>query len=205
MATSISSVDYQQIPGKTTEMREHAQTLNGKITEAYGKVSEMKKNWYGIRYNALVKKFNDIIPKLNEMLKLVVSEIPDTLDTVAKNYAKVDGGSVSTNQGLVPTQIELIVESTDVGMRFEEAEVSDTQKIVDKDFGDAIEAMNSIESTYNSITWTSDAATAFKTKFNTLKKDIVDSFSDIKENFESLMTQTISDMKSAESANTVQQ
>ena len=78
----ISEVDYEAIPGQAAQMRSLGQALNSEMTTAYQSVAAMHESWYGIRYNALVKEFNNLIPIINEMLKLVVQEIPFALETI---------------------------------------------------------------------------------------------------------------------------
>lgn len=203
MATKISSVKYEEIPGKANRMRQEGVKLNNEITNAYNSIKNMSSNWYGKRYNALVKSFNGMVSSLNEMLTLVVKEIPDTLDTVAKNYAKADGGSVSSSGSQSPKKISDIAESKATGMKFIESSVSSTKKSVEQNFQKAISSMNSIESVYKSIDWDSDASKKFKQKFNKLKKEITESFTNIKKDFAKLMQATIQDISGAEKANTV--
>ena len=66
-----------------------------------------------------------------------------------------------------------------------------------------LDKMNSIESTYGKIDWKSEAADAFASKFKKLKADIVAAFDNIDSQFTTLMNQTLSDIQSTESANTV--
>lgn len=203
MATTITSVDYKSIPGKANQMRADGQALNKELTTAYTSIQNMSADWYGKRYNTLVESFNKMTIMLNEMLKLVVSEIPDVLNTVASNYARVDGDSISAGGKTTPKNIINIRKSNAVGMKFIENKVEATKSNVERNFQKAIDSMNKIESTYKSINWKSDAATAFEKHFKTLKQKITTSFEDIKKQFTTLMNQTISDMTSTEKANTV--
>lgn len=203
MATKISSVNYKDIPSKTKKMRTEGQNLNKEISNAYTSIGNMSKNWYGKRYNTLVESFNKMIPSLNEMLKLVLSDIPDTLDTVASNYAKADGDTISKSSTISPKKISNVSKSNATGMRFIESDVKTTKLNVEKNFKNAITSMDTIQKIYNSIDWKSDAASAFDNKFKTLKNNITTSFEDIKKQFNELMTQTINDMSSTEKANTV--
>lgn len=203
MATKISSVNYKEIPSKTSKMRTEGQTLNKEITTAYNSIGTMSRSWYGKRYNTLVESFNKMIPSLNEMLKLVVSDIPDTLDTVASNYAKADGDTVPKSSKVSPKSISNVSKSNATGMRFIESEVKTTKSNVEKNFQKAISSMNTIQTIYKGIDWKSDAASAFESKFKTLKEKITTSFADIKKQFNTLMEQTITDMSATEKANTV--
>ncbi len=64
--------------------------------------------------------------------------------------------------------------------------------------------MGNIQTNFKQINWKSDAATAFNQKFTKLKTDIDSALDSIKNNFSTLMQNTIDDIKAAETANTVQ-
>lgn len=201
----IMTVDYEAIPGQARQMRQNGMELNNELTTAYESITEMHNNWYGKRYNALVTEFNKIIPQLNELLVLVVGQIPFTLETVANNYSQADRGQNATSAvNEAPKKVAEINLSTDVGMKFLTSEVTATQESVSSNFSKAVELMNTIESIYNSITWQSEAADAFKAQFTKLKNQIVQAFEDLKSQFTTLMNQTKDDIQATETANTVQ-
>lgn len=200
----IRNVDYQAIPKNAKQMRQYGQNLNKEMSNAYASINDMRVFWYGTRYNALVKKFNGIIPSVNEMIKLVVTDIPYTLEVVANNYSNADRGSnATTAQQTAINKIVQIAESKEVGMRFETAQVTDVQSKVNNNFKMALDYMNKFESEYNKVNWESEASQAFKAKFTKLKKQITKSFEEIKADFSKLMEQTKSDIQSTENANTV--
>lgn len=200
----IMNVDYEDIPAQAKKMREDGQTLNKEITSAYKSISDMHSDWYGKRYNELVKSFNGIVSQINELLDLVVGDIPYTLETVANNYSQADKGSnVTSAIKTSPKKVTNLTMHNDVGMKFITSSVESTQKNVSSNFRNAKEKMNSIESTYNKIKWQSDAADAFKTKFKKLKTNIITAFEDINTQFKTLMTQALNDVQNAEKANTV--
>lgn len=200
----IEYVDYEAIPAQATAMRTEGQNLNKEITNAYKSIADMHTNWYGKRYNELVKAFNNMRSQINDLLDLVVGDIPYTLEKVANNYSQSDKGSnVTSAKKTSPTKIAELTVSNDVGMKFITSQVQSTQNSVSKNFQKAKSKMESIESTYNKIEWTSEAATAFKTKFKALKTNIIKSFEDIDKQFKNLMQQALDDVQAAESANTV--
>ena len=201
---NIQVVDYEKIPGYAKNMRGQAERLNKEITEAYASVNEMRKAWYGKRYNDLVRQFNGMIPELNEMLTLVVTNIPATLEAVANNYAKVDTGKAVTMQVREPAKkISEVGLSNEEGLHFQTTEVTAKEKSISKNFNNAKELMNQIESTYKQITWKSEAADAFKARFTKLKTNIVKAFDETEKQFKKLMDAALEDMKKAEGANTV--
>ena len=81
----IDRVDYVAMPGQAKKMREYALELNSELKAAYSNVAEMHNAWYGIRYNELVKDFNGLVEQINELLDLVVTKVPFTIETIAKN------------------------------------------------------------------------------------------------------------------------
>ena len=205
MSVNLIKVDYEAIPRQAMSMRTHGKELNKEISAAYATIAEMHQFWYGQRYNALVKEFNKIIPSVNELLELVVGEIPFTLETVANNYAQADrGASVTKAAKESPTKVTDLTLPADVGMRFVEADVTSMQQNVSNNFKNAQEKMNVIEAEYAKISWESEASEAFKAKFKKLKTDIVKAFEELNTSFTKLMNETKADIQRTESANTVQ-
>lgn len=201
----ITNVDYADIPNHARQMRTLGQKLNDEIKTAYQNVSDMHNYWYGKRYNELVKEFNNIIPTINELLDLVVGQIPYTLETIANNYSQVDQGTnITSASQTAPNKVSELAITNDVGMRFETADVETTKANVSNKFKSATDKMNTIETEYNKVNWQSEAAEAFKLKFTKLKTDVITAFDNIESSFTKLMQQTIDDMQSTENANTVQ-
>ena len=179
--------------------------LNEKLKTAYSNVGEMHNSWYGVRYNELVKDFNELIPQINDLLKLVVTEIPFAVETVANNYAQADKGqNVTSAEETEANRVEELSITNDVGMRFMTGEVANIQRAVSEKFEAAKELMNRIESEYKNVDWQSEASESFKERFAKLKSDILASFDNINNQFTKLMTQTQQDIEATEKANTVQ-
>ena len=202
---NIMNVDYRAIPGQANSMREKGKELNAELSKAYKSIGDMHNSWYGTRYNELVKAFNNIIPDVNDMLTLVVTEVPFALETVANNYAEADTGSKITSASQeAPNKIVELPTPADVGMKFLTGEVETTQGSVTTNFNNAKDKMNQIESVFGQIAWESEAATAFKTKFKSLKEKITTSLDNLSTQFTNLMNQTKEDIQATENANTVQ-
>ena len=201
---NIVNVDYEAIPALARQVRSYAQDLNTEIVNAYTNIAEMHNFWYGVRYNALVKEFNNIIPQVNELLELVVGDIPYVLETIANNYAQADKGSTVTSAAkTAPKKVTTLAMPGDVGMKFLTNEVTTMKSKVSNNFQNSKEKMISIEATCNKMQWQSEAAEAFKAKFAKLKNNIVASFENIETQFAGLMAQTMQDVQATESANTV--
>ena len=201
----IDHVDYEAMPRQAKAMREYALELNNELRTAYSNVGEMHNSWYGVRYNELVKDFNELIPQVNDLLKLVVIEIPFAVETIANNYAQADKGqNVTSAEETSANNIENLPITNDVGMRFMTAEVANTQRSVSEKFDASKELMNKIEAEYNRVEWQSEASESFKARFNKLKNDILMAFDNINNEFSKLMTQTQQDIETTEKANTVQ-
>ena len=199
----IMNVDYEAMPGQAKQIRGAAKQLNSEMTKAYNSVQKMHGSWYGQRYNELVNGFNEMIPQLNELLTLVVTEIPFALETIANNYAQADKGSnVTSASNEAPAKITNIAVSNDVGMRFITSEVASIQEQVSSNFKNAKDQMDKIESTYGTIRWSSEAADAFKARFTKLKASISSSFENIEKQFRKLMLQAQQDVENAETSNT---
>ena len=201
----IDHVDYEAMPRQAKAMREYALELNNELRTAYSNVGEMHNSWYGVRYNELVKDFNELIPQVNDLLKLVVTEIPFAVETIANNYAQADKWqNVTSAEETSANNIENLPITNDVGMRFMTAEVANTQRSVSEKFDASKELMNKIEAEYNRVEWQSEASESFKARFNKLKNDILMAFDNINNEFSKLMTQTQQDIETTEKANTVQ-
>ena len=201
---NIIKVDYEAIPRQTMSMRTNGKELNTELQDVYRNIERMHSFWFGARYNALVMEFNKIVPSINDLLELVVDEIPYTLDTVANNYALADRGTGVTKAAKeMPQRIAELPVNNDIGMGFVTTEVENTQQIVSKNFQNAIQKMNVIESEYERITWQSESADAFKAKFRKLKTQIINSFENLNKQFTNLMNQTKDDMQKTENANKI--
>ena len=206
MGTNIESVDYKKLPSYANEMRTTGKALNNSMTKAYTEIGNLSNNWYGVRYDALVTECNKIVPNINEMLDFVVATIPYTLQTIASNYAKVDGGSTAAPTNQKATKITNVKKSGKDTMKFVESSVNSSKSTIFNSFKDAISKMDSIESTFNSKikgAWKSDAANAYAKKFSQLKSEITTSIGNIQKSFDKLVEQTIQDMSKTENANTV--
>ena len=201
----IMNVDYEAMPNQAKQMREYAKELNSTLKVAYSNVQEMHNSWYGMRYNELVKDFNELSPKLNKLLDLVVKEIPFALETIANNYAQADRGqNVTSAEETVPNIIEELPIMNDVGMRFITNDVANTQRIISEKFEASKDLMNKIEAEYAKVQWQSEASDSFKSRFAQLKSEIMASFDNINTQFINLMNQTQQDIETTEKANTVQ-
>ena len=201
----IDHVDYEAMPRQAKAMREYALELNSELRAAYTNIGEMHNSWYGVRYNELVKDFNELIPQINDLLKLVVTEIPFAVETVANNYAQADKGqNVTSAEETSANNIENLPITNDVGMRFMTSDVANTQRNVSAKFNSSKELMNKIESEYNRVDWQSEASESFKARFEKLKNDILSAFDNINNEFSKLMTQTQEDIENTEKSNTVQ-
>lgn len=202
---NIENVDYEALPKQASRIRNEAVELNNKLTAVYEKITNMHTVWYGKRYYSLVVEFNNIIPQLNELLNLVVGEIPFALETIANNYAQADkGANVTSAQKTAPKRIIDIPNPEDVGMRFKTVAVQNMKSQVSTNIDNAIAKMDSIESIYGQIQWQSEAADSFRSTFTRLKNQIVSSFNNIESQFTRLMSQAEQDIQSAESSNTLQ-
>ena len=147
---------------------------------------------------------SEMVKQLNDMLPLVVTDIPYTLEMVANNYSQADRGQKATTASKEqPKKIASLTIKDDVGMKFITTSVENTQKSVSNNFKNAKEQMTKIDTEYGKIKWSSEASDAFRTKFRNLKRNITQSFDDIEKQFTKLMNKTKDEIQEAEKANTV--
>ncbi len=201
----IDRVDYVAMPGQAKKMREYALELNSELKAAYSNVAEMHNAWYGIRYNELVKDFNGLVEQINELLDLVVTKVPFTIETIANNYSKADKDqNVVSAEETAVNKIEELEITNDVGMRFMTEDVENTQRTISEKFEQSKELMNKIQAEYDRVDWESEASETFKAKIKELKDSITMAFDNINDQFIKLMTKTQQDIENTEKANTVQ-
>lgn len=200
---SISEVNYEEIPGKANEIQQLGTQLNAELSSAWNSVNELRSSWHGLRYNTLISYFNNITDSVNQLLKLVICEIPESLGTVARNYAAADGTTVPAVGAGSITMIETLSDSDTSSLAYNSGTASEVQSAVNGNISNAEDFMNSIESTFTSINWQSEASEAFRQKFTSLKSQIVDALTNINSQFTNLMQEAQSDIEGAESANTV--
>lgn len=202
---NIGNVDYQSIPVKTDLMRESGRSLCNEMYAMYNTVGEMHEDWYGVRYNELVKSFNKLRPSINNMLQLVFTDLPATLDKIANNYSKVDRQmAIRAVNEEKPKLIEDLSIVDDTGkFRFITTSVEAKKHSVETNISKAVQALDEFEGVYRTIDWESEAATAYKTKFTELKSELVESFNELKKQFTELMEKAAQDIETTEKANTV--
>ena len=200
----IQEVNYKEIPSKVRKMRDAANEINGEIVNSYTKISAMKSNWHGTRYNELAKKCNSIIPDINKLLKLVVTDIPFALEQVANNYSKADRGSkIVSEQQIASRNIPEITMTTEETMKFITSEVTNVKNAVSTSFTKTMSKLDEYQNVFNSINWNSEAADIFKREFKAAKVKVSSALNDIQELFTTLMRQASEDIQAAESGNTL--
>lgn len=197
-------VDYDDMKLKARDICEKGKDANKEFAEAYASIANMHSSWYGKRYNSLATDFNNMIPLVNELLEVIVGELPYALENAANNYILADTGEKRVAKKETPSKITSLLLSNDVGAKFELSGVKTIQNSVSNNFQRAKDKMNEIEATYQKIVWQGSAAESMKAKFTKLKNNIIQSIDNINSNFTKLMNQASEDMQSAEKSNTVQ-
>ena len=200
----IQEVNYKDIPGKVGKMRTAALEINNEIVTSYSKINAMKSNWHGIRYNELASECNKIIPDLDKLLKLIVTEIPHALELVANNYSKADSGAKITSEQQTPAKkVPEVATSTETTMKFLTTEVTSVKEEVGRSFTKSLNQLDEFQRIFNSINWSSEAADVFKREFTASKNKINTALSNIQKLFTTLMKQAAEDVQAAESNNTL--
>ncbi len=201
---NLKGVQYEQIPNIVRRMRTQGQSLNTEFSNAYKSIIAMNQDWYGKRYEALAKGFIDMKQSIDNMLKIVVTELPKSLEDVANNYSQYDSGNnICTPQSTSIIPMPSISIDSKSGVRFILSGVQTTQKNVGQNFTKAVGFMNDIQKTFATITWESESANTFKKKFDELHRKVKKSIEDITDAFDKNMKSAINDIKEAERANTV--
>lgn len=202
---NIGNVDYMSIPAKTDQMRGVGRELNEKMQGMYDKIRELHDFWYGERYNRLVEGFNKIRPSVNNIVELIFTQLPSSLDIIANNYSKLDRSmNIRTVSEEKPRVIEELPTMDDTGkFRFISNSVADVKQDVEAKISKAIELIDEFENVYRTIEWESDAATSYKSLFARLKEEVVTSLNNLKKDFTELMAQAEQDTKLTEDTNTV--
>lgn len=203
---NIGNVDYMSIPAKTDQMRGVGRELNEKMQNMYDKIRELHEFWYGERYNRLVEGFNKIRPSVNNIVELLFTQLPSSLDTIANNYSKLGRNmNIRTVSDEKPRIIEELPKMDDTGkFRFISNSVADVKQDVEAKISKGIELIDEFENIYRTIDWESDAATAYQSLFARLKEELVTSLNNLKKDFTELMAQAEKDTKLTEDTNTVE-
>lgn len=201
----IAKADYTKIKSQAERMRTEGKTLNTKMTAAFTELKNMANSWKGKRYNTLVGECNKVVDTINEMLKLVVTDIPSTLEGVAGNYAKASGASSISVSNEKPTNVTKLTTTPELPIVFDSSKVETSKGNVQKNFNDAKKKMDDINSAFNTLkqNWDSDAATAFQKKFSTLKSSVDSAITNINTQFGNLIQAAKTDIENAEKANTI--
>ncbi len=198
-------VDYRAMKAKAIEIRELGTSLNGEFSAAWESVNGLRATWYGVRYNTLISFFNKTTDAVNGILTLVVCTIPEQLGTIAKNYSIVDGDPISIVEPGPITPIEKLVDSSPARMAFDQGTAESVKNGVIANFGSAIDYMEKILNTFNSVDWVSEARNNYQAKLVGLKGEIVGAIETIKSQFTTTMEEAATDMQNAENANNVGQ
>lgn len=200
---NITQVDYEGLPTQAGLIRTEGKNLYDNLKKLFQEAENMHSNWYGIRYNSFITELNSMIPAVNDILRLVVDDIPIALETVAKNYALADGAAPkAVNEKELPT-VESVESVTDVGLRFVSTSVATNKTNIETYISNSVQNLSTIQTYWSEVVWESDAATAFGTKFETLKSSIENALNSVKSNLTKLMAAAEEDISLAESNNTV--
>ena len=195
--------NYTEIPGIASQMSEEGSNISKLLSDSYKQVDELKSTWNGIRYNTVIAEFNSVIPTINEMETLMITEITSALGQVAKNYASVDGGTAAAvNEGAkIPTE-EISNADTEV-LRYDSAAAESVLGIVKSNFASIQDGLEQYKAQFDSLDWDSPAAENFKARFTTLSASLKESFESLCASFEKGMTQAKEDMERAEASNDI--
>ena len=199
------NVDYEDLARKAKKIREQANQINLELSKAYESIGGMHSVWYGQLYNDLCVAFNNITGSLNQLLSLVVSDIPYALEIAANNYSSADrnGQKVTSAVHTEPKKIINVPIIKDIGMDYTESKVEPIRQKVITNLKSVKDRMNDIQVTYNTINWRSDASEAFATKLKKFKNEIDEYIQQIEGDFQKFMSQAAQTISTADKKSTV--
>ena len=200
----IRRVVYTDLPGQAGQVRGKGDELNKQLHVIFDSVNNMRKDWFGQRYNDLVMAFNGLVRDFNAIVELMYTTLPSTLETIANNYSRADRGmDITKVDNSLANKLVDIPLSTEVGMRFNTAEVEVVKQKCNSCFAEVLEFLNQSQTLITNLSWESEAGDKFREEFQKLKNRITTSIEQIKDQFDKSVVQTLADMQGTENANTV--
>lgn len=201
MSDSIS-IDYENIPAQSKNIRGLAREINNKLLNVYGKIAEMHVCWYGKRYNELVTNFNELVPQFNQFVDVIVGEVPYMFEKIANSISDVDVKyNVAVPQRESVQKIQLLPVIDDVGMRYISAEVDEINTNVVKLLQDAEDTMEGIKRIVEQINIDCDSSAEFKNQFSRLSDAFQYTINNVEKQFSELMKQDKELIETAEKKN----
>ena len=200
---STFKVDYESFPGAVSTIRSQASELNSELTSAFKAIEETHSVWTGNRYNELAKKFSDIVNDVNDILSLVVTTIPYTLEQIANNYEAADNetDAVAAKRE-EPTKVSVTVPGKEI-LYIDSSAVDPYKSTVKTALENAKGNMNSIESTVSGLTWEGQSSETYKGRLTKLKTSLSSAFDDINSSFDVLASAAQAEFEKAEAANNI--
>lgn len=197
-------IDYENLPRQSSNIRNSAVQINKKLAEVYNKIGNMHENWYGMRYNDLVRGLNSIIPQLNQFLSVIETDLPYVIEAISNNFSEVDiKQRVTTEQKTNIQNIQPIPVVNDIGLRYLDVEVENVRKEVVADLNEIRGIMEDIGGTVGQLVMECDGSEEFKSQFSKLKESFNQSLSNIENTVVEYMNKTKIQIEKAEKANTV--
>ena len=197
-------IDYENLPRQSSNIRNSAVQINKKLVEVYKKIESMHANWYGMRYNDLVRGLNSIIPQLNQFLSVIETDVPYVIEAISNNFSEVDiKQRVTVEQKIDIQSIQPIPIINDIGLRYLDVEVENVRKEVVADLNEIRGIMEDIGGTVGQLVMECDGSEEFKSQFSKLKESFNQSLSNIENTVVEYMNKTKIQIEKAEKANTV--
>ena len=197
--------DYNSMSKLAQEIRDEGKLINNSLITAYNEVKSMydASEWRGISYNELVGDFQKISPDLEEILKIVVQNVPYALETVANNYSVADSGSkVKPAVNEPPKKLPTLILGQTKYMQYEEGKIATRADKICKELDSVINRIDSIDAKFGKIQWEGIAADAFKVKFKNLKNKTKSALESIRKQFKQIIDTRKENMRRTEKANT---
>ena len=201
---AIIQVDYEDmLRNVVVKVQNSGFEMYKDIEKVRNLIQNMGTCWTGERYNSLVNEFNNMIQRLNKILKITCNSLPNALSKIGSNYAKADESSIAIFKGENRTYTINALSMQSKVLSFNASQVTQLQQNISQAFQDCISRADEIEQACYHIVWEGQAAKAFYSKIGKIKTSLSTSFEDIKQRINDYITQASAEMEVTELKNTV--
>ena len=200
-------VDPEALKGAAGGIEIKGKDIYSELNSAYTKVGTMHSFWKGLRYSKLVEAFNNITTDLNAIIEDVTTNIPKALRQAVTNYYAGDTSDSTGGTAGEASKIENIERPSDSIIEFDEGQIELYKTQIMTSFknakADITSAKNIVVALGTSGQWSGEAYNSAQTNLTNYESKINEQIESLNTDFETAIKATITDMTSAENANTV--
>ena len=197
--------NYKTFPDAVNKILDRGQSIGTEINNTFDLIDDMHSVWQGARYSELCKKFQDLKPVVEDVLR-VCAEIAANLDTVYRNYEAADRGTTYSGKAEVtPPSVKDVTVPGEEPLNIDIASVNDYKPKVKSKLGAVNGMLDSIDTIVYDLEWDSPAASNFKGEIRRLKDEMKNSIDEVNGLFDSFSTEAAETFAKAENANNIEQ